>query len=210
MQEIDYMFQMARNDEEKIEMCNMLLDKYLNSYVNVLFRKGETLGDLKRFDEAISVFKETLHFSGDDIAGRAHNSIGFCYSQKMEWDKAISHFEEAKKYSNNPLFLVNLAIAYKKLNQNEKALEIFKELKNSGYPLDEYKVVIEDLEHKVKTDQLFKDTLFKSLPEAFMQASIYSNMEDYENAIKVYDLITDRIPIHLSAWRDKAFAYTQL
>ena len=201
----------ANNPEELINIFDISIDESYNAYVDVLFAKGNALVNLKRFDEAISVFEEILKYPyNKEAIGQTHNAMGFCYSRKNDLDKAVSEFEKAYEYSNDPTTLYNLASHYTMTNQNEKALEIFKELSELDPYNKDMKKIIEMLELTLNKKDQINEGHFNSVKEAFMQADIYMAQNDYEKAIGVYDLITDITPEQPPAWNKKGYAYSQL
>ena len=137
MQELYNQVQSATDPLEIINLSDKFLDMYLIGYIKLMFLKGEALLSLGRLDDALSVFKQILEYDVDSFAGRAHNSIGFCYSRKNEYDKSISEFEKAREYSDEQSLLLNSAIInltafYSMTNQKQNTFKIFKEL----YDLD--------------------------------------------------------------------------
>lgn len=142
MQELYNQIQAATNPLEIINLCDTFLDKQLTGYIKLMFLKGETLLSLGRLDDAISVFTQILEYGTNQFDGRAHNSIGFCYSIKNEPKKANSEFEKAHKYCDEQTLLLNsatlnLATYYSMTNQKENTFKIFKELYKLN-PSNEY------------------------------------------------------------------------
>ena len=139
MQELYNQLQAATNPLEIINLSDKILDKKLTAHIKLMFLKGDILLSLERFDEAISVFKRILEYDDSSFAGRAHNSLGFCYSMKNEYNNANSEFEKARKYCDKQSLLVNSAALnlityYSMTDQKENTYEIFKEL----YDLDSF------------------------------------------------------------------------
>lgn len=66
------------------------------------------------------------------------------------------------------------------------------------------------MEREINGKDLLNDNNFNSVQEAFLQANIYWQQEEYEKAIEVYDLITDYWPEHPPSWHNKGFSYYQL
>lgn len=133
MQELYNQVQAATNPLEIIELCDKFLDKHIIGYINLMFLKGEALLSLGRLDDALSVFNQIVEYNVDSFAGRAHNSIGFCYSRKNEYDKANSEFKNAREYYDEQSLLLNSAILnlatfYSMTNQKQNTFKMFKEL----------------------------------------------------------------------------------
>lgn len=92
MQELYNKVLAATNPFEVIKLSDEFLDKHLTGYIKLMFLKGETLLSLARFDDALYVFKQIINYNNTNFTGRAHNSIGFCYFLKNEFEKANSEF----------------------------------------------------------------------------------------------------------------------
>ena len=202
---------MANNPEELIGILNSTVDEINPVDVNVMFTKGETLLDLERYNDAIPVFEEILKYTDDkNVVGNVHENLGFCYSRIMELDKAICEFEKAREYSDEVSILFNLAVTYEMANQKEKALEVFKEFYEK-FPYDEnIKKKIENLELELSKKDSHKDTPFDSIEDALREADNHLVWERYEQAIEIYDLITDVMPEHTIAWNHKGSAYNEI
>lgn len=130
MQELYNKVLAATNPFEVIKLSDEFLDKHLTGYIKLMFLKAETLLSLARLDDALFVFKQILNYNNTNFTGRAHNSIGFCYTLKNEFEKANSEFE---KCSNEPSLhlnsaILNLAAYYSKTSQKQNTYKIFKEL----------------------------------------------------------------------------------
>ena len=115
MQELHNQLLSATDPLEIIEISDKILYERFNRYIKHMFLKGESLLSLGRFDDALSIFEQILEYDDDRFTGRAHNSLGFCYYMKNEFEKANSEFE---KCSNESLQLnsaiLNLAAYYSK------------------------------------------------------------------------------------------------
>lgn len=137
MQELYNQVQAATDPLEIINLCDKFLDKHIIGYIKLMFLKGEALLSLGRLDDALSVFNQIVEYDVDSFAGRAHNSIGFCYSRKNEYDKATTEFKKAHEYCDEQSLLLNsatlnLATFYSMTNQKQNTFKMFKEL----YDLD--------------------------------------------------------------------------
>lgn len=101
-----------------------------NYYAGISFLKtGE-------YQKAIDYLSD---FSSDDamVAPMAIGGIGDAYMELGDTDKAIGYYLDAAKESNNdftaPLFYMKAALSYETQNNNAKALEIYKKIKEN-YP----------------------------------------------------------------------------
>ena len=133
MQELHNQLLAATDPLEIIEISDKILNERLRRYIKHTFLKGESLLSLGKFDDALSVFEQILEYGDDRFTGRAHNSIGFCYSMKNKPRKAESEFKKAQKYCDESSLLLNsatlnIATYYSMTTQKEDAYKIFKEL----------------------------------------------------------------------------------
>ncbi|MBQ6628294.1 MAG: tetratricopeptide repeat protein [Methanobrevibacter sp.] len=133
MQELNNKLLAATDSLEIIEISDKILNERLRRYLKHTFLKGESLLSLGKFDEALSVFEQILKYDDDRFTGRAHNSIGFCYSMKNKPRKAESEFKKARKYCDESTLLLNsatlnIATYYSMTKQKEDVYKIFKEL----------------------------------------------------------------------------------
>ena len=131
MQELYNQIQSATDPLKIIYLCDKFLDNHLIGYIKLMFLKGETLLSLGRFDEALSIFEQILEYDNNRFSGRAHNSIGFCYSIKNDFEKAESEFEKAREYCDESSLslnsaTLNLAAYYSMTNEKENTFKIFR------------------------------------------------------------------------------------
>jgi len=98
----------------------------------------------KKFEEGQDSYKEwqniikLLNIQIRDVQmflAVAHHNMGIIHAGRKEYGKAEEKFNEAIKI--NPDYAMayyNLAVVYKKLNQNEKAKQFYNKAKSLGYP----------------------------------------------------------------------------
>ena len=137
MKDLYNQLQAATDPLETIEISDKILNERLRRYIMHMFLKGESLLSLAKFDDALSVFTQILEYDDERFNGRAHNSIGFCYSMQNKPRKAESEFKKAHEYPDKSSLLLNstilnIATYYSQTNQKEDTYKIFKEL----YDLD--------------------------------------------------------------------------
>ena len=108
---------------------------------------GMALAQLKKYEEAISYLN---NFSGDDamVAPAVLGTLGNCYAQLGQNDKAVSTLMEAASMSDShslsPIYLLQAGQIYEELGQNDKAVEAYKQIKNKyfnsmqAYDIDKY------------------------------------------------------------------------
>jgi TolA-binding protein len=105
------------------------------------------LAQLKKYEEAIEYLN---NFSGNDamIAPAAMGTLGNCYAQLGQNDKAASTLMKAASMSDShslsPIYLLQAGQIYEELGQNDKAVEAYKQIKNKyfnstqAYDIDKY------------------------------------------------------------------------
>ncbi len=91
----------------------------------------------EKYDEAIKYFEDFSPKDDQIISPAAVAALGNCYVEKGETAKGAETLIKAAKKANNdavsPVFLVQAANLYKSLNQNEKALELYNEVKTKYF-----------------------------------------------------------------------------
>lgn len=108
---------------------------------------GMALAQLKKYEEAIGYLNS---FSANDamIAPAAMGTLGNCYAQLGQNEKAASSLMEAAALSDShslsPIYLLQAGQLYEELGQNAKAVEAYKQIKNKyfnstqAYDIDKY------------------------------------------------------------------------
>jgi tetratricopeptide (TPR) repeat protein len=106
-----------------------------NYYAGICYLKqGE-------YDAAILYLED---FSANDllVQARAYCLIGDAHMEKNEYGAAVDFYEKASSYKPNkfytPTYLMKVALAYEKLNQNDKAREAYDEIINKYWESPEY------------------------------------------------------------------------
>lgn len=99
--------------------------KLANAYAGLSYYK---LGD---YDNAI---KYLDNYSGKDevLKYTVKGTIGDCYVQKGDTEKAIKYFLEAAESDNilvKPVYMVKAGVAYESLGKYDKALKLYEEVK---------------------------------------------------------------------------------
>lgn len=203
----------ASNPEELIHIFDSSIDERYTPNVNVLFAKGDALVSLENYKDAIPVFEEILKYRNDndyEIAGKTHTAMGICYFRRNELNKALSEFEKAREYSDEPIVLYNLANTYTLTNQKQKALEVYKEVARREPYNQDVKKIIELLELELNRENQINDIHFNSIEEALNQADTYWEDNEYEKVIEIYDSINDLMPKQPLVWNRKGNAYFHL
>ena len=100
-------------------------------YAAICYAKTE------KYDDAIKYFEDFSPKSDQMISPAAIAALGNCYVEKGETAKGAETLVKAAKSADNdavsPVFLVQAAHLYKSLNQNDKALELYKEVKDKYF-----------------------------------------------------------------------------
>ena len=189
----------ATDPLEIIEISDKILNERLRRYIKHTFLKGESLLSLGKFDEALSIFKQILEYNDDRFTGRAHNSIGFCYSMKNKPRKAESEFKKASKYCDESSLLLNsatlnMAAYYSMTKQKEYAYKIFKEsylLDPSNGREDSYilqLIISRNPQEFIRTyDYNIDESFLKDEQVMARKAIALMDLERFEEAIPILD-----------------------
>ena len=199
MKELHNQLLAATDPIEIIEISDKILTERLRRYIKHTFLKGESLLSLGKFDEALSIFEQILEYDDDRFTGRAHNSIGFCYSMKNQPRKAESEFKKARKYCDESSLLLNsatlnMATYYSMTDQKEDAYKIFKELyvlDPSNRFGDSYMLVLmssNNPQEFIETYDLNIDESFPKDEQVMARKAIaLMDLERFEEAIPILD-----------------------
>lgn len=199
MQELNNQLLAATDPLEIIEISDKILNERLRRYIKHTFLKGESLLSLGKFDEALSIFEQILEYNDDLFTGRAHNSIGFCYSMKNKPRKAESEFKKARKYCDESSLLLNsatlnMATYYSMTDQKEDAYKIFKELyvlDPSNRFGDSYMLVLMSSNNPQEFIETYDLNIDESFPKdeqvMVMKAIALMDLERFEEAIPILD-----------------------
>ena len=199
MKELHNQLLAATDPIEIIEISDKILTERLRRYIKHTFLKGESLLSLGKFDEALSIFEQILEYDDDCFIGRAHNSIGFCYSMKNKPRKAESEFKKARKYCDESSLLLNsatlnMATYYSMTDQKEDAYKIFKELyvlDPSNRFGDSYMLVLmssNNPQEFIETYDLNIDESFPKDEQVMARKAIaLMDLERFEEAIPILD-----------------------
>jgi len=83
-------------------------------------------------------------FSSDDllVQARAYSLVGDTYMEEQKYEDAATFYKKAANYEPNkyfsPAYLMKEALAYEKLNQNDKAKEAYEKIITQYWDSDEY------------------------------------------------------------------------
>jgi TolA-binding protein len=66
------------------------------------------------------------------VQARAYSLIGDAYMEQKNYESASTYYNKASDYKPNkqftPTYLMKAALAYEKLNQNDKAKEVYQKI----------------------------------------------------------------------------------
>lgn len=94
-----------------------------------------------KYDAAILYLED---FSSNDllVQARAYSLIGDAYMEQQNFEEAVSYYNKAANYKPNkyysPAYLMKAALAYEKLNQNDKAKEAYSKIITEFWDSAEY------------------------------------------------------------------------
>ncbi len=94
-----------------------------------------------KYQLAIFYFED---FSSDDILiqPRAYSLMGDAYMELKEYESAAQYYNKASSYEPNkfftPTYLMKEALAYEKLNENEKAMAVYQKIIDRYWDSGEY------------------------------------------------------------------------
>lgn len=128
-----------------LDECLAIVEKYISlldadsefiDYIDGIILKANCYIEKKEFFSALQIYQTTLQlFSNNDdaIMGYIYNNLGSMSFETNRLDEAIEYYQKAKDIrTKNDLInlshtLIDMAIVYFKLNDNEKGIELAKE-----------------------------------------------------------------------------------
>lgn len=88
-------------------------------------------------DDAIKMFEDFSQKSDEAISPASIAALGDCYIQKGNNEKGVELFLKAAKAADNdaltPVFLLKAAQVYESMNQSDKALELYQQIKKDYF-----------------------------------------------------------------------------
>lgn len=148
------MFQAVRYFEKYIDTVNDSLNIAMKGdgnnlgFEDIIKEFGSTkAGNLANFYAGVISLKQGKFklgrlyledFSSSDllVQARAYSLIGDSYMEEKDYTQAASYYNKAANYNANkyfsPSYLMKEALAYEKLNQNDKAIKVYQKI------IDEY------------------------------------------------------------------------
>lgn len=109
--------------------------KLANFYVGVIYMKQG------KFQPAI-LYLEDYDSKDLLVQARAYSLIGDAYMELKNYESAVDFYNKAANYKPNkffsPAYLMKAALAYEKLNQNDKAKELYQKIIDQYWDSNEY------------------------------------------------------------------------
>jgi tetratricopeptide (TPR) repeat protein len=140
--EADSLSKALNGDGNTLGFLNIIEDyKYSDAANLAHFYAGVCYLKQGEFDAAILYLQD---FSANDllVQARAYSLIGDAYMEKGEFENAANYYEKAANYEPNkfysPTYLMKAALAYEKLNQNDKAKEAYSKIITEFWDSQEY------------------------------------------------------------------------
>ncbi|HEY3430240.1 MAG TPA: tetratricopeptide repeat protein [Cyclobacteriaceae bacterium] len=115
--------------------------KYSNAANLAHFYAGVCYLKQGNYDAAILYLSD---YSGNDllVQPRAYSLIGDAYMELQKYEDAVKYYDKAANYQPNkfysPAYLMKAALAYEKLNQNDKAKEAYEKIITEYWDSSEY------------------------------------------------------------------------
>ncbi|MBL7835542.1 MAG: tetratricopeptide repeat protein [Cyclobacteriaceae bacterium] len=129
-------------DGNNLGFLNIIEDYKFSSAANLAhFYAGVCYLKKGEFDAAILYLED---FSADDllVQARAYSLIGDAHMEKGEYEDAARFYDKAANYKPNkqysPAYLMKAALAYEKLNQNDKAKDAYSKIISDFWDSQEY------------------------------------------------------------------------
>lgn len=140
--EADSLSLALNGDGNNLGFINIIEDYKYSAAANLAhFYAGVCYLKQGQYDAAIVYLKD---FKADDllVQARAYSLIGDAYMEKGEFKDAASYYDKAANYEPNkyysPNYLMKAALAYEKLNQNDKAKEAYSKIITEFFDSPEY------------------------------------------------------------------------
>jgi tetratricopeptide (TPR) repeat protein len=99
--------------------------------------------------------------AGDDdkAQAKAHYQTATRYYEVQEYDKALGEYKAAYVAKPDPAFLFNIGQCYRKLENNEKALESFKQFLKKAEPKDPNRALVEARIRDIESELSAKNSI---------------------------------------------------
>jgi len=120
-----------------------IIEDYNNTDAGNLANFYAGVISLKQGKHALAIFY-LEDFSSNDILvqARAYSLMGDAYMEQKDYENAAKYYEKASDYKPNkyytPAYLMKLALAHEKLNQNDKAIAAYDRIINEFWESNEF------------------------------------------------------------------------
>jgi tetratricopeptide (TPR) repeat protein len=140
--EADSLSQALNGDGNNLGFLDIIDEYKFSDAANLAhFYAGVSFLKQGKFDAAILYLED---FSSNDllIQARAYSLIGDANMELQKYEEAVTYYNKAANYKANkyysPTYLMKAALAYEKLNQNEKAIEVYSKIISDYWDSSEY------------------------------------------------------------------------
>ncbi len=156
----------------------------------------------ENMDKAIQYYQLAFDLSKDDKA--ISDKLLNLYNQKKMWKEMIPIYEYLVESNprKNQSYLTQLADCYFKINQDDKAVEVFKKYLDEYSEYEETYYAIADilLQHKKfeQAAEVYQKAVEGHFPDKYKMhwslAKIYIQLEKYDKALKAYEEAKKYVP----------------
>jgi tetratricopeptide (TPR) repeat protein len=140
--EADSLSQALNGDGNNLGFLDIIDEYKFSDAANLAhFYAGVSFLKQGKFDAAILYLED---FSSNDllVQARAYSLIGDANMELQKYEEAVTYYNKAANYKSNkyysPAYLMKAALAYEKLNQNDKAIEVYSKIISDYWDSSEY------------------------------------------------------------------------
>ncbi len=140
--EADSLTQALNGDGNNLGFIDIIEEyKYSDAANLAHFYAGVCYLKQGKFDAAVLYLKD---YSSSDllVQPRAYSLIGDAYMELQKYEDAVTYYAKAASYKPNkyysPTYLMKVALAYEKLNKNDKAREAYEKVITQFWDSPEY------------------------------------------------------------------------
>jgi tetratricopeptide (TPR) repeat protein len=144
--EADSLSQALNGDGNNLGFIDIIDEYKFTEAANLAhFYAGVSFLKQGNFDAAVLYLKD---YSSNDllVQARAYSLIGDAYMEQQKYEDAVSYYNKAANYKPNkyysPAYLMKAAVAYEKLNQNDKAIETYSKVITEFWDSSEYQTAL--------------------------------------------------------------------
>jgi tetratricopeptide (TPR) repeat protein len=140
--EADSLAQALNGDGNNLGFLDIIDEYKFSDAANLAhFYAGVSFLKQGKFDAAILYLED---FRSNDllVQARAYSLIGDANMELQKYEEAVTYYNKAANYKANkyysPAYLMKAALAYEKLNQNDKAIEVYSKIISDYWDSSEY------------------------------------------------------------------------